>query len=28
LKPAEWTPLTALYVGALAVEAGFPKGVV
>jgi acyl-CoA reductase-like NAD-dependent aldehyde dehydrogenase len=27
LKPAEQTPLTALYLGALAKEAGFPKGV-
>ena len=27
LKPAEQTPLTALYVGALAIEAGFPPGV-
>ena len=28
LKPAELTPLTALRLGALALEAGFPKGVV
>ncbi len=28
LKPAEQTPLSALYVAALAREAGFPKGVV
>ena len=28
LKPAEQTPLTALYVGALCIEAGFPPGVV
>ncbi|OXA37656.1 retinal dehydrogenase 1 [Folsomia candida] len=28
LKPAEQTPLTALYLGALAKEAGFPPGVV
>jgi len=28
LKPAEQTPLTALYIGALIKEAGFPKGVV
>ena len=28
LKPAEQTPLTALYVGALIIEAGFPPGVV
>ena len=28
MKPAEQTPLTALYVGALIVEAGFPAGVV
>ena len=28
LKPAEQTPLTALYIGALCVEAGFPPGVV
>lgn len=28
LKPAEQTPLTALYVAALAKEAGFPKGVI
>ena len=28
LKPAEQTPLTALYVGSLLVEAGFPPGVV
>ena len=28
LKRAEQTPLTALYVGALAIEAGFPPGVV
>ncbi len=28
LKPAEQTPLTALYVGQLALEAGFPPGVV
>lgn len=28
LKPAEQTPLTALYLGALAKEAGFPAGVV
>ena len=28
LKPAEQTPLTALYMGALAKEAGFPAGVV
>lgn len=28
LKPAELTPLSALYVGALAKEAGFPPGVV
>ena len=27
LKPAEQTPLTALYLGALAKEAGFPAGV-
>ena len=27
LKPAEQTPLTALYVAALTVEAGFPQGV-
>ena len=27
LKPAEQTPLTALRLGELAVEAGFPKGV-
>jgi len=27
LKPAEQTPLTALYIAALAKEAGFPKGV-
>ncbi len=27
LKPAEQTPLTALYMGALVVEAGFPPGV-
>ena len=28
LKPAEQTPLTALYIGALIIEAGFPPGVV
>ena len=28
LKPSEFTPLTALYVGSLIVEAGFPPGVV
>jgi len=28
LKPAEQTPLTALYLGALAREAGFPAGVI
>lgn len=28
LKPAEQTPLTALYVAALSREAGFPKGVI
>jgi phenylacetaldehyde dehydrogenase len=28
LKPAEWTPLTALRLGELALEAGFPPGVV
>ena len=28
LKPAEQTPLTALYVGALSIEAGFPPGVI
>lgn len=28
LKPAEQTPLTALYLAALTKEAGFPKGVV
>ncbi|XP_044757600.1 aldehyde dehydrogenase [Coccinella septempunctata] len=28
LKPAEQTPLTALYVAALSKEAGFPKGVI
>ncbi len=28
LKPAEETPLTALYLGKLAAEAGFPKGVI
>ncbi len=28
LKPAEQTPLTALYVGQLALEAGFPPGVI
>jgi aldehyde dehydrogenase (NAD+) len=28
LKPAEQTPLSALYVGALIIEAGFPPGVV
>lgn len=28
LKPAEQTPLTALYVGQLIKEAGFPPGVV
>ena len=28
MKPAEQTPLTALYVGALILEAGFPAGVV
>ena len=28
LKPAELTPLTALYIGALAKEAGFPPGVI
>ena len=28
LKPAEQTPLTALYVGSLLIEAGFPPGVV
>ncbi|XP_062516345.1 aldehyde dehydrogenase, mitochondrial-like [Corticium candelabrum] len=28
LKPAEQTPLTALYVGSLLIEAGFPAGVV
>ena len=28
LKPAEQTPLTALYIGALCIEAGFPPGVV
>ena len=28
LKPAEQTPLTALYAAALAKEAGFPSGVV
>jgi aldehyde dehydrogenase (NAD+) len=27
-KPSEWTPLTALRVAALIVEAGFPPGVV
>jgi hypothetical protein len=27
LKPAEQTPLTALYMGSLVVEAGFPPGV-
>jgi aldehyde dehydrogenase (NAD+) len=27
-KPSEWTPLTALRVAELIVEAGFPKGVV
>ena len=27
LKPSELTPLTALYVGALVKEAGFPPGV-
>jgi aldehyde dehydrogenase (NAD+) len=27
LKPAEWTTLTALHIGQLTVEAGFPKGV-
>lgn len=28
LKPSEFTPLTALYVGQLVIEAGFPPGVV
>src|ERR1700737_2216588 len=28
LKPAEQTPLTALRLGELALEAGFPKGVI
>lgn len=28
LKPAEQTPLTALYAAQLAVEAGFPPGVI
>jgi acyl-CoA reductase-like NAD-dependent aldehyde dehydrogenase len=28
LKPASWTPLTALRLGELAIEAGFPPGVV
>ena len=28
MKPAEQTPLTALYVAGLLVEAGFPPGVV
>lgn len=28
VKPAEQTPLTALVLGALIAEAGFPKGVV
>ncbi len=28
LKPAEQTPLSALYAAALAKEAGFPKGVI
>lgn len=28
LKPAELTPLSALYVGKLAIEAGFPPGVI
>jgi betaine-aldehyde dehydrogenase len=28
IKPAEWTPLTALRLGELALEAGFPPGVV
>jgi betaine-aldehyde dehydrogenase len=28
LKPAEWTPLTALRLGELALEAGFPEGVI
>lgn len=28
LKPAEQTPLTALYIGQLIAEAGFPPGVV
>lgn len=28
LKPAEQTPLTALYLAALTKEAGFPKGVI
>jgi phenylacetaldehyde dehydrogenase len=27
VKPAEWTPLTALHLGALALEAGIPDGV-
>jgi aldehyde dehydrogenase (NAD+) len=27
-KPSEWTPLTAIRVAELIVEAGFPKGVV
>jgi phenylacetaldehyde dehydrogenase len=27
VKPAEWTPLTALHLGALALEAGIPEGV-
>lgn len=28
MKPAEQTPLTALYVAKLAAEAGFPNGVI
>jgi acyl-CoA reductase-like NAD-dependent aldehyde dehydrogenase len=28
LKPAEQTPLTALYIASLSVEAGFPAGVI
>lgn len=28
MKPAEQTPLTALYMGQLAIEAGFPEGVI
>lgn len=28
LKPSEWTPLSALFLGDLIVEAGFPPGVI